>query len=169
MAAPGAGPGPGPPPGLEAALQKLALRRKKVLSAEEMELFELAQAAGGAMDPDVFKEKQRQRCPWRRPDAARTRCPGRIQPEDAPPAQRHQAAQGGRAGEEPHAEQHLSKTICTGPPQAASLSDRLLLLLVINLFENLRVCSRCLLLPFEYIKAQRFRISSVCWSSSCFS
>ncbi|KAM7234651.1 hypothetical protein CapIbe_014809 [Capra ibex] len=57
MAAAGAGPGPGPgaPPGLEAALQKLALRRKKVLSAEEMELFELAQAAGGAMDPDVFK------------------------------------------------------------------------------------------------------------------
>ncbi|XP_031526133.1 mitotic-spindle organizing protein 2B isoform X2 [Vicugna pacos] len=55
MAAPGAGPGPGAPPGLEAVLQKLALRRKKVLSAEEMELFELAQAAGGAMDPDVFK------------------------------------------------------------------------------------------------------------------
>ncbi|ELK15558.1 Protein FAM128A [Pteropus alecto] len=59
MAAPGTGPGPGPgpgtPPGLEAALQKLALRRKKVLSAEEMELYELAQAAGGAMDPDVFK------------------------------------------------------------------------------------------------------------------
>ncbi|XP_066116023.1 mitotic-spindle organizing protein 2B isoform X2 [Saccopteryx bilineata] len=55
MAAPGAGPGPGPPPGLEAALQKLALRRKKVLSAEEMELYELAQAAGVAMDPDVFK------------------------------------------------------------------------------------------------------------------
>ncbi|KAG8521945.1 LOW QUALITY PROTEIN: Mitotic-spindle organizing protein 2B, partial [Galemys pyrenaicus] len=57
MAALGAGPGPGPggPPGLEAALQKLALRRKKVLSAEEMELYELAQAAGGAMDPDVFK------------------------------------------------------------------------------------------------------------------
>lgn len=53
MAAPGSG--PGPPPGLEAALQKLALRRKKVLSAEEMELYELAQAAGGAMDPDVFK------------------------------------------------------------------------------------------------------------------
>ncbi|XP_070076171.1 mitotic-spindle organizing protein 2B isoform X1 [Equus przewalskii] len=55
MAAPGAGPGPGASPGLEAALQKLALRRKKVLSAEEMELYELAQAAGGAMDPDVFK------------------------------------------------------------------------------------------------------------------
>ncbi|KAF0872991.1 MZT2B protein, partial [Crocuta crocuta] len=53
--APGAGPGPGAPPGLEAALQKLALRRKKVLSAEEMELYELAQAAGGAIDPDVFK------------------------------------------------------------------------------------------------------------------
>ncbi|KAK1328557.1 hypothetical protein QTO34_012130, partial [Cnephaeus nilssonii] len=45
----------GATPGLEAALQKLALRRKKVLSAEEMELYELAQAAGGAMDPDVFK------------------------------------------------------------------------------------------------------------------
>ncbi|XP_070372315.1 mitotic-spindle organizing protein 2B-like isoform X5 [Equus asinus] len=55
MAAPGAGPGPVASPGLEAALQKLALRRKKVLSAEEMELYELAQAAGGAMDPDVFK------------------------------------------------------------------------------------------------------------------
>ncbi|XP_044099691.1 mitotic-spindle organizing protein 2B isoform X2 [Neovison vison] len=55
MAAAGAGPGPGAPPGLEAALQKLALRRKKVLSAEEMELYELAQAAGGAIDPDVFK------------------------------------------------------------------------------------------------------------------
>uniref|UniRef100_A0A5F5Q4X6 Mitotic spindle organizing protein 2B n=1 Tax=Equus caballus TaxID=9796 RepID=A0A5F5Q4X6_HORSE len=55
MAAPGAGPGPGASPGLEATLQKLALRRKKVLSAEEMELYELAQAAGGAMDPDVFK------------------------------------------------------------------------------------------------------------------
>lgn len=55
MATPGAGPGPGPPPGVEAALQKLVLRRKKVLSAEEMELYELAQAAGCAMDPDVFK------------------------------------------------------------------------------------------------------------------
>ncbi|XP_047552953.1 mitotic-spindle organizing protein 2B isoform X1 [Lutra lutra] len=55
MASAGAGPGPGAPPGLEAALQKLALRRKKVLSAEEMELYELAQAAGGAIDPDVFK------------------------------------------------------------------------------------------------------------------
>ncbi|XP_019487601.1 PREDICTED: mitotic-spindle organizing protein 2B isoform X1 [Hipposideros armiger] len=55
MAAPGAAPVLGAPPGLEAALQKLVLRRKKVLSAEEMELYELAQAAGGAMDPDVFK------------------------------------------------------------------------------------------------------------------
>ncbi|XP_046496904.1 mitotic-spindle organizing protein 2B-like isoform X1 [Equus quagga] len=55
MAAPGAGLRPGASPGLEAALQKLALRRKKVLSAEEMELYELAQVAGGAMDPDVFK------------------------------------------------------------------------------------------------------------------
>ncbi|XP_025260477.1 mitotic-spindle organizing protein 2B isoform X3 [Theropithecus gelada] len=57
MAAPGAGPGlgSGAPAGLEAARQKLALRRKKVLSTEEMELYELAQAAGGAIDPDVFK------------------------------------------------------------------------------------------------------------------
>uniref|UniRef100_A0A4X2LT30 Mitotic spindle organizing protein 2B n=1 Tax=Vombatus ursinus TaxID=29139 RepID=A0A4X2LT30_VOMUR len=50
----GAGAGPGTP-GLEAALQKLALRRKKVLNAEETELYELALAAGGAIDPDVFK------------------------------------------------------------------------------------------------------------------
>ncbi|XP_078184166.1 uncharacterized protein LOC118142800 isoform X1 [Callithrix jacchus] len=57
MAAQGAGLGPGSAasPGLEVARQKLALRRKKVLSAEEMELYELAQAAGGAIDPDVFK------------------------------------------------------------------------------------------------------------------
>ncbi|KAL4681184.1 hypothetical protein H8957_006922 [Semnopithecus entellus] len=58
MAAQGVGPGPGSgaPAGLEAARQKLALRRKKVLSTrEEMELYELAQAAGGAIDPDVFK------------------------------------------------------------------------------------------------------------------
>ncbi|XP_058512552.1 mitotic-spindle organizing protein 2B isoform X1 [Ochotona princeps] len=56
MAASGSGPGSGATPGLEAAtLQKLALRRKKVLSAEEMELYELAQAAGAAIDPDVFK------------------------------------------------------------------------------------------------------------------
>uniref|UniRef100_A0A8C0CNA3 Uncharacterized protein n=1 Tax=Balaenoptera musculus TaxID=9771 RepID=A0A8C0CNA3_BALMU len=45
----------GAPPRLEAGLQKLALRRKKVLGAEEMEQFKLAQAAGGAMDPDVCK------------------------------------------------------------------------------------------------------------------
>uniref|UniRef100_A0A2I3S6Y5 Mitotic spindle organizing protein 2B n=1 Tax=Pan troglodytes TaxID=9598 RepID=A0A2I3S6Y5_PANTR len=51
MAAQGVGPGPGSaaPPGLEAARQKLALRRKKVLSTEEMELYELAQAAGGGL------------------------------------------------------------------------------------------------------------------------
>lgn len=56
MAAAGGGPGLGATPVLEAAtLQKLALRRKKVLSAEEMELYELAQTAGAAMDPDVFK------------------------------------------------------------------------------------------------------------------
>ncbi|XP_020016316.1 mitotic-spindle organizing protein 2B isoform X1 [Castor canadensis] len=56
MAAAGGVPGLGVSTGLETAtLQKLALRRKKVLSAEEMELYELAQAAGAAMDPDVFK------------------------------------------------------------------------------------------------------------------
>ncbi|XP_028904461.1 mitotic-spindle organizing protein 2-like isoform X1 [Ornithorhynchus anatinus] len=57
---PGSGPGAGAgaggsPAGLEAALQKLALRRKKVLTADEMELYELAQAAGGNIDPEVFK------------------------------------------------------------------------------------------------------------------
>ncbi|XP_023384056.1 mitotic-spindle organizing protein 2B [Pteropus vampyrus] len=113
MAAPGTGPGPGPgpgtPPGLEAALQKLALRRKKVLSAEEMELYELAQAAGGAMDPDVFKEKQSQHCSWWRPSPGRAQQPGRIKPEDAPTAQCYQAAQGGWAREEPHPEQYLNQ------------------------------------------------------------
>nr|XP_044988215.1 mitotic-spindle organizing protein 2B isoform X2 [Jaculus jaculus] len=55
-AAAGGGSGLAASAGLEAmTLQKLALRRKKVLSAEEMELDELAQAAGAAIDPDVFK------------------------------------------------------------------------------------------------------------------
>ncbi|NP_001317213.1 mitotic-spindle organizing protein 2B isoform 3 [Homo sapiens] len=109
MAAQGVGPGPGSaaPPGLEAARQKLALRRKKVLSTEEMELYELAQAAGGAIDPDVFKEKQRQRCPRGSIGPGGTQQPRRIQPEDATPAQRYQAAQGGRAWEEPYTGQHL--------------------------------------------------------------
>ncbi|XP_035161425.2 mitotic-spindle organizing protein 2B isoform X8 [Callithrix jacchus] len=105
MAAQGAGPGPGSAasPGLEVSRQKLALRRKKVLSAEEMELYELAQAAGGAIDPDVFKEKQRQQCPQGSTGPGRTQQPRRIQPEDAAPAQRYQAAQGGWAWEEPYA------------------------------------------------------------------
>lgn len=56
MAAAGGGAGLAASTGLEAAtLQKLALRRKKVLGTEEMELYELAQAAGAAIDPDVFK------------------------------------------------------------------------------------------------------------------
>ncbi|KAL6093651.1 hypothetical protein STEG23_029056 [Scotinomys teguina] len=56
MAAAGCGAGLGTSTGLEAAtLQKLALRRKKVLGTEEMELYELAQAAGATIDPDVFK------------------------------------------------------------------------------------------------------------------
>ncbi|XP_014965277.1 mitotic-spindle organizing protein 2B isoform X3 [Macaca nemestrina] len=109
MAAPGAGPGPGSgaPAGLEAARQKLVLRRKKVLSTEEMELYELAQAAGGAIDPDVFKEKQRQHCPRGSVGPGGTQQPRRIQPEDATPAQRYQTAQGRRAWEEPYAGQHL--------------------------------------------------------------
>ncbi|XP_075826994.1 mitotic-spindle organizing protein 2B isoform X2 [Microtus pennsylvanicus] len=56
MAAAGGGAGLGTATGLEAAtLQKLSLRRKKALEAEEMELYELAQAAGTVIDPDVFK------------------------------------------------------------------------------------------------------------------
>ncbi|XP_048199395.1 mitotic-spindle organizing protein 2B-like isoform X2 [Perognathus longimembris pacificus] len=56
MAAAASGPAHGAVAGMEATtLQKLALRRKKVLSAEETELYELAQAAGAAVDPDVFK------------------------------------------------------------------------------------------------------------------
>ncbi|XP_008840412.1 mitotic-spindle organizing protein 2-like isoform X1 [Nannospalax galili] len=52
----GGGAGLGASTGLEAAtLQKLALRRKKVVGAEDMELYELAQAAGATVDPDVFK------------------------------------------------------------------------------------------------------------------
>lgn len=56
MAAAGGGAGLGTSTGLEAAtLQKLSLRRKKALETEEMELYELAQAAGTVIDPDVFK------------------------------------------------------------------------------------------------------------------
>ncbi|CAO2631009.1 Mitotic-spindle organizing protein 2 [Lemmus lemmus] len=56
MAAAGGGAGLGTATGLEAAtLQKLSLRRKKALETEEMELYELAQAAGTVIDPDVFK------------------------------------------------------------------------------------------------------------------
>lgn len=56
MAAAGGGAGLSTSTGLEAAaLQKLSLRRKKALEAEEMELYELAQAAGTVIDPDVFK------------------------------------------------------------------------------------------------------------------
>ncbi|CAH6792061.1 Mzt2 [Phodopus roborovskii] len=58
MAAAGSGAGFGTSTGLEATtLQKLALRRKKVLGTEEMELYELALAAGAAIDPDVFKNR----------------------------------------------------------------------------------------------------------------
>ncbi|XP_036385924.1 mitotic-spindle organizing protein 2 isoform X5 [Megalops cyprinoides] len=36
-------------------VQKYAIKKKKVLNAEESELFELTQAAGIAMDQEVFK------------------------------------------------------------------------------------------------------------------
>ncbi|XP_074773258.1 mitotic-spindle organizing protein 2B-like [Athene noctua] len=38
-----------------AAMAEARLRRKQFLSAEEAELFELAQAAGSGLDPDVFR------------------------------------------------------------------------------------------------------------------
>ncbi|NXF17411.1 MZT2A protein, partial [Rhodinocichla rosea] len=38
-----------------AAVAETRLRRKQLLSAEEAELFELAQAAGSGLDPEVFR------------------------------------------------------------------------------------------------------------------
>ncbi|XP_074693001.1 mitotic-spindle organizing protein 2-like isoform X3 [Strix aluco] len=38
-----------------AAMAEARLRRKQFLSAEEAELFELAQAAGSGLDPEVFR------------------------------------------------------------------------------------------------------------------
>ncbi|XP_036245613.1 mitotic-spindle organizing protein 2B-like [Molothrus aeneus] len=38
-----------------AAMAETRLRRKQLLSAEEAELFELAQAAGSGLDPEVFR------------------------------------------------------------------------------------------------------------------
>ncbi|XP_035161424.2 uncharacterized protein LOC100401380 isoform X7 [Callithrix jacchus] len=49
------------------------------------------------------REKQRQQCPQGSTGPGRTQQPRRIQPEDAAPAQRYQAAQGGWAWEEPYA------------------------------------------------------------------
>ncbi|XP_075691811.1 mitotic-spindle organizing protein 2B [Rhinoderma darwinii] len=52
---------PQPAPGLDAVLtvsgsvQKYVTKKKKVLTAEEAELYELAQAAGIVMDQEVFK------------------------------------------------------------------------------------------------------------------
>ncbi|XP_065544912.1 mitotic-spindle organizing protein 2B-like [Lathamus discolor] len=37
------------------AMAETRLRRKQLLSAEEAELFELAQAAGSGLDPEVFR------------------------------------------------------------------------------------------------------------------
>ncbi|XP_061205823.1 mitotic-spindle organizing protein 2B-like isoform X1 [Neopsephotus bourkii] len=37
------------------AMAEARLRRKQLLSAEEAELFELAQAAGSGLDPEVFR------------------------------------------------------------------------------------------------------------------
>ncbi|NXT28479.1 MZT2A protein, partial [Syrrhaptes paradoxus] len=41
--------------GMAAAMAEARLRRKQLLSAEEVELFELAQAAGSGLDPEVFR------------------------------------------------------------------------------------------------------------------
>ncbi|KAK4821402.1 hypothetical protein QYF61_019303 [Mycteria americana] len=38
-----------------AAMAEARLRRKQLLSAEEAELFELVQAAGSGLDPEVFR------------------------------------------------------------------------------------------------------------------
>ncbi|XP_071610725.1 mitotic-spindle organizing protein 2-like isoform X5 [Heliangelus exortis] len=40
---------------MSAAMSEARLRRKQLLSAEEAELFELAQAAGSGLDPEVFR------------------------------------------------------------------------------------------------------------------
>ncbi|NXC63769.1 MZT2A protein, partial [Aleadryas rufinucha] len=40
-----------------APMAEARLRRKQLLSAEEAELFELAQAAGSGLDPEVFRNK----------------------------------------------------------------------------------------------------------------
>ncbi|NXI40193.1 MZT2A protein, partial [Galbula dea] len=40
---------------MAAAMAEARLRRKQLLSAEEAELFELAQAAGSGLDPEVFR------------------------------------------------------------------------------------------------------------------
>ncbi|XP_054025131.1 mitotic-spindle organizing protein 2B-like [Melanerpes formicivorus] len=41
--------------GMAAVMVEARLRRKQLLSAEEAELFELAQAAGSGLDPEVFR------------------------------------------------------------------------------------------------------------------
>ncbi|KAM9270515.1 mitotic-spindle organizing protein 2-like [Cariama cristata] len=38
-----------------AVMAEVRVRRKQLLSAEEVELFELAQAAGSGLDPEVFR------------------------------------------------------------------------------------------------------------------
>lgn len=40
---------------VSANVQKFAMKKKKVLNAEESELFELTQAAGVTVDQEVFK------------------------------------------------------------------------------------------------------------------
>ncbi|XP_077147840.1 mitotic-spindle organizing protein 2B isoform X3 [Ranitomeya variabilis] len=53
MAAPQ--PGPDPAMTVSGSVQKYVTKKKKVLTAEEAELFELVQAAGIVMDQEVFK------------------------------------------------------------------------------------------------------------------
>uniref|UniRef100_A0A8C8RZN4 Mitotic-spindle organizing protein 2B n=1 Tax=Pelusios castaneus TaxID=367368 RepID=A0A8C8RZN4_9SAUR len=60
MAEPGPAGGGGAEPGLEAALGRAGVSvsvrpRRKLPTAEEAELFELAQAAGIGLDPEVFR------------------------------------------------------------------------------------------------------------------
>ncbi|XP_069610320.1 mitotic-spindle organizing protein 2B isoform X5 [Ranitomeya imitator] len=53
MAAPQ--PGPDPAMTVSGSVQKYVTKKKKVLTVEEAELFELVQAAGIVMDQEVFK------------------------------------------------------------------------------------------------------------------
>lgn len=116
-----------------------------------------------------LREKQRQHGSGWRPSTGRAWRPGRIQPKNAPTTQCYQAAEGGRAGEEPHSEQHLRRADFSRHPAVGSTSLLAeatcgFLRLVIKLCEKPRVHPSCFLSPFEYIKAPRLRISFALWA-----